>query len=121
MPEKLKLKAGGEETYIKGEKKIRLCIVVRLGIGFLGLSLSSSIPPPPPNQADTGISTFERTAESSQPWENAHVWLRTEATPGRGGRLSCEGQRAFPFGLPCRCCQMASLSEMRGKDVKTAF
>lgn len=33
MPEKLKLEAGGEETYIKGEKKIHLCIVVRLGLG----------------------------------------------------------------------------------------
>ena len=104
MLEKLKLKVGGEETYIK-EKKIRLCIVVRLGIGFLGLSLSSSIPPPPPNQEDTGISTFERTAESSQPWENAHVWVRTEATPGRGGGLCCEGQSPLAFGLPC--CQMA--------------
>lgn len=100
MPVKLKLEVGGEETYIKEKKKICLCIVVRLGIGFLGLSLSSSIPPPPPSQADTGISTFERTAESSQPGENAPVWVRTEATPGRGGGLCCAGQRPLPFGLP---------------------
>lgn len=59
----------GRENYNK--RKTIPCILVRLGIGFLGLLASCPcLPtaPPSPNQAAKGASSW-KPAESSQPWE----------------------------------------------------
>lgn len=72
--ENCKLGVGGEERNRKTErKKIPICMIIRLGIGFTRL---------------VSASLFWRTAESSQAGGTAGL-VSSEDTPGKGGGSSC--------------------------------